>query len=240
LVDRIILTPDLKTKLKAVKRHLKDSGRKGRIKWSDCVDHIFQEVKDLRKDVRELRSQLEGQPDKKGPTEQTPAVDPTATTTHQCPHYSFDPSIEKVLCSKDFNRGGRIHKIPQEVCDKHWEEIKKTWTEEDVSEVECLSRYEDRGAFFCVKNPPKAVKLLHGLKTCKACPDRLTKQRADDLGLILTTRKYVTCGALEKKSETVGLMLRCPKTNEWCNIRLCEEIECPQFKTIQAYNKPTT
>lgn len=232
----MILTPDLKTKLKAVMRHLKDGGRKGRIKWSDCVEHIFKENKELRTEVRELKA---GQPAViSTEKEQTPTVDPTKT--HQCPHYSFDPAIERVLCSKDFNRGGRIHKVPQEVCDKHWAEIKKTWTEEDVSEVECLSRYEDKDAFFCVKNPPKAVKLLHGLKTCRACPDRLTKQRAEDLGLVLTTRKYVICGAEERQDEKVGLMLRCPRASQWTNIEQCEELRCTQFKTIKAYNKPTT
>lgn len=224
--DRIILTPDLKTKLKAVMRHLKDGGRKGRIKWSDCVDHIFQKNKDLRKEVRELKA---GQPEVTSTVkEQTPTVDPTKT--HPCPHYSFDPAIERVLCSKDFNRGSRIHKIPQEVCDKHWEQIKKTWTEQDISDVECLSRYEDKGAFFCVKNPPKAVKLLHALKTCRACPDRLTKDRAEHMQKVLQTHYFVNCGAKESEDR-----FYCKKKEggKWVTIDHCKKKECEFLKTYQ-------
>lgn len=238
----MILTPDLKTKLKAVMRHLKDGGRKGRIKWSDCVEHIFKENTDLKKEVRELKAgqpSLEGKTNNGKPTIKTLSRESTETTTHQCPHYSFDPAIERVLCSKDFNQRGTIHKIPQEVCDQHWAEVKKTWTEEDVTEVECLCRYEDKDSLYCMLHPPHVKKLLHALTTCRACPDRLTKQKAEDLGLVLTTRKYVICRAEEKQDEKVGLMLLCPRTNQWTNIELCEEIKCTQFKTIQAY-KPTT
>lgn len=218
--------------------------RKGRVSHDDAIQNLYKQIKDLKAEKREwqankvLADATKNELDSLGEgaetiKENTDQAIIELSEHANCPHYTLGGDV--VLCRKDYFKKGVLHRVPEDVCMKCWQANKDVLMPTLEGDIQpCLCRYEHAHNYFCVKNPPRAVKLIHALKTCAVCPDRLTKARAEHLGLILTTKKYVICGAVEKHDEKVGLMLRCPRTHQWTNLDLCEEIGCSQFKTIQA------
>lgn len=220
--------------------------RHGRVTHDDAIQNLYEKVTQQNTIIRDLKEKLtlmdSALPTKPAPEQALSEPQKSAPVEHpirtpsehaKCPHYSVGDDV--VLCGKDYDKKGIIHKVPEPICMQCWQRNKEILIPKKEGDIQnCLCRYEHAGEYFCVKNPPRAVKLAHALKTCSVCPDRLTKERAESLGLILTTRKYVICGAVEKQDEKAGTLLMCPRASQWTNIRQCEEIECSQFKTIQA------
>ena len=46
------------------------------------------------------------------------APQPKGPQIHPCPFYKYDNENDKVLCSKDFDKRGIIHRVPQAICDQ--------------------------------------------------------------------------------------------------------------------------
>jgi len=230
-----------KNRLDVIKDALKKR-RKGRISHDDAIQSLYKKIKDLKAEIRTLQQGIPtAKPIDETPTQppqinEKPAPPQTPLMDHPpCPHYSWGDNI--VLCSKDYDKKGVIHKVTDVICAMCWQrnkDILAPQTKPDTEKVECLCRYEHAGKYFCVKNPPRSVPLAHNLKTCLACPDRLTKDKAEQRGLILRTHEYVTCGAKEHRDEKKGLMLHCMKEGgRWVTIEHCKKIQCKSLKTVQ-------
>ena len=231
----------LENTINQLKKHTR-----GRVTYDDAILSLYKKVKDLKAENRTLQAKGvladvtqkevvalgEGAETTKDLIEQ-PIREPSEHAT--CPNYSWGENA--VLCGKDYDKKGVVHKVPEDVCMQCWQrnkEILAPQTKPDTEKVECLCRYEHAGKYFCVKNPPKATPLAHNLKTCLACPDRLTKEKAEQRGVILRTHEYVTCGAKEHRDEKRGLMLHCMKEGgRWVDISHCKKIHCPSLKTVQ-------
>lgn len=235
-----------KNRLDVIKDQLKKR-RKGRISHDDAIQSLFKKIKDLKAENKTLQQgiptakpSLEGEKeDGKTPLNslsREPAPPQTPLMTHPpCPFFTLGEDV--VMCGKDYDKKGVVHKVPEDVCMQCWQRNKDILAPQikpDTEKVECLCRYEHAGKYFCVKNPPRAVPLAHNLKTCLACPDRLTKDKAEHRGLILRTHEYVTCGSKENMDPKVGLMLYCDKEGgRWVTIAHCKKIECEFLKTVQ-------
>lgn len=218
--------------------------KRGRVTHDDAIQSLYKKIKDLKADIRTLQAKgVLAESTEKEMTTLAEGADTIKEKTDQairetsehatCPNYSWGEN--NVLCGKDYDKKGVVHKIPEDVCIQCWQRNKDIIIPKTEGDIQpCLCRYEHANNYFCVKNPPRAVKLAHALKTCSVCPDRLTKEKAETLGLILTTKKYVICGAVEKQDEKAGTLLHCPRAGQWTNIRQCEEIGCSQVKIIQA------
>lgn len=220
--------------------------------YTDVITKVIKKQKKLRKTLKklqrriaELETQL-NQPPLEPAKESTPE-DITKTLTRptppietsQCPFYSLVDDI--VHCSKDYDQRGVIRKVTKEVCTLCWNRQEKAREQArnlNPADLPCLCRYEHEGNFYCGLRPAKARKLEHGLKQCQACPERLTEEKVALQGDVLTTKKYVTCGATENVDKTRGLMLysrnkKCPHQNRWITTDQCEEAKCPFLKKVK-------
>ena len=220
--------------------------KRGRVTYGDAILSLYKQVKDLKAEIKTLQAKgvlavvtqkevvalAEGSETIKEKTDQA-IIEMSEHAT--CPHYSWGENV--VLCGKDYDKKGVVHKVPEDVCIQCWQrnkEILAPQTKPAIEKVECLCRYEHAGEYFCLKNPPRAVKLAHALKTCLACPDRLTKDKAEQRGLILRTHDYVTCKAKEVMDPKTGLMLYCQKEGgRWVQISHCKKVKCEHLKTVQ-------
>ena len=103
-------------------------------------------------------------------------------------------------------------------------------------EIECFSRFEDEGQFYCAKNAPKVV-VLPTLKICRACKFKMTKETLPKG--IPHIHYYYACGATEKLDEKAGITWllsknpRCPieLRGKWHTIQQCNAKDCPLLKS---------
>lgn len=240
---RIRVKESIKIKLENTITQLKKHKR-GRVTYTDAIESLYDENRDLKREKREWQAKQVlaestekevvtlGEESSKDLIEQ-PIMGPSEHTT--CPHHSIGDDV--VLCSKDYDKKGTIHKIPDSICMQCWQRNKSILAPDikpDTEQVECLCRYEHAGKYFCVKNPPRSVPLAHNLKTCLACPDRLTKDKAEQRGLIMRTHDFVTCKAKENMDPKLGLMLYCEREGgRWVTIAHCKKQGCENLKTVQ-------
>ena len=115
-------------------------------------------------------------------------------------------------------------------------------------ETECLSRFEDKGIYYCAKFAPKIISLsnlnlVDPLKICKACRFKITAESvAKELPEI---RYYYACGATERLDESSGITWlfcrnpRCPKQlrERWHTAEHCKSEGCSLLKTYLAKKK---
>ena len=230
--NQIRVKPPTQKRLDATIDHLKKH-RKGRVTYDDAISHLFNKIKELKSKIRDLE-QAKPQPSMQD-KEVSMVPESPSDAGMQCPFWS-DAGSGWVHCAKDQDRKGVIHKVSQEVCNLCYVRIQQRMlkNKELAEKLDCLSRYEEADIYFCVKNPPKAVRLEHGLKTCQACTQRLTKEKAHAQGLVLRTHTYVTCGAKEHRDSKNRLMFYCTKQGgTWIDIEYCKNIKCPHVKTVQ-------
>jgi len=224
---------------------------------------IQSRLKTLEDEVIALRSQRpqpQAQPatsieasttDSPKETEKPAEVLTTQVESQPCPYYSFNHTQSLVHCSKDFDTKGMIHRVTQEVCDMCWERIqsKKDQAAQDETIAEqypCLCRFDHDNEWLCALNSPTVRRLEYGLKTCQACPDRLTEEKRKQLetqGEFTETMRYITCGAKQKEDPKAGLLIwdsknpNCPHKGYAVPIQACFNAKCPYAKLVQVIPK---
>lgn len=109
-------------------------------------------------------------------------------------------------------------------------------------EIECFSRFQHEGQFYCAKNAPKVV-VVSTLKICRACRFKITKETlAKELPQI---HYYYTCGAterLDEKSRTTWLLCKNPRCpielrGKWHTMQQCNAVGCALLKTYYVRRK---
>jgi hypothetical protein len=123
-------------------------------------------------------------------------------------------------------------------------EVKKDF--EIADDNPCLCRFDHDDEWLCALNAPTVRRLEYGLKTCQACPDRLTEEKRKQLetqGEFTETKRYITCGAQEKQDAKAGIIVwdsknpDCPNQGVCVPIRACFDAKCSYAKLVQVMPK---
>jgi len=209
--------------------------------YGEAITKLIEKFREAEKTIKTLRRTLEQtQQENDSPT--VPLVPPEETQApptfeHECEFYTFID--DQVNCSKDFDAKGIIHRVPEEICLLCWTRIRKAMDEDQIeaSQFPCLCRYENHGQWFCLLHPPRPRYLQHGLKTCVACAERLSEERAEQKGLRLTTKYFPSCKPKERKIGTDRQLktenFDCPFSNQWISMSECLRVKCSHLKSLK-------
>jgi hypothetical protein len=255
------LSEELSTSSTRLDNKTLDALKTLKTKWkasniSEVIDKLMKDHKNFEDRIKTLEDRLQAssQPQPavlvEAPTTTKnetvkPAEVPVAQVESQpCPYYSFNRPQSLVHCSKDYDTKGMIHRVTQEVCDMCWDRVqsKKQQINDDATLADqnpCLCRFDHDEEWLCALNAPTVRRLEYGLKTCQACPDRLTEQSVKERGEALKTERYITCGAKITEDKKAGLLVwdskskECPHQGSAVPIQACFNIHCGYAKAVQ-------
>jgi hypothetical protein len=214
------------------------------------IIETFEKVESQKDEINKLKE--ENTQLKKAQVE-NPKLSPTDAIQegkHPCGFYCLDGN-GKVDCLKFYDEKGVVRQVPQEVCDKHFTfmqgatQSKRELFKKDTiitEQLPCLCRFDQEDEWFCALNAPTVRKLDYGLKTCQACPKRLTEElrkKHEVAGKFSNTDRYVTCGAKITEDTKVGLLVwdskdpTCPHQGQAYPLTHCFSVKCPNAKMVQ-------
>lgn len=266
------MSEELSTSSTRLENQTLDALKTLKTKWklsniSEVIDKLMKEHKTFGDRIKTLEDRLQTpQPQtqppqiataptpndtKKETSEKSAETLNTKTKTQPCPYYSYNHPQALVHCSKDYDTKGLIHRVTEEVCDMCWDRIqsKKQQIEDDATladQYPCLCRFDHEEELFCALNAPTVRRLEYGLKTCQACPDRLTeelKKQREAEGEFTETKRYITCGAKEKQDSKAGILVwdsknpDCPNQGYCVPIVACFQAKCSYAKLVQIIPK---